>query len=155
MYCLGGRHTEVFRRATALALLLGVALLGICSRFSSVASESKFTEEDTADFIARYYSDETSYVLKPLMREGSFQSIYDRSALLKLARQQSGRELAVIVLVHYPNGASEEPVKLGWVNDLTGLGYRRVVFLRSRHGMSVKGLRVLEGPRAPTRFAGK
>jgi hypothetical protein len=28
---------------------------------------SRFTEEEQADFIAWYYSDQTSYLLKPLM----------------------------------------------------------------------------------------
>jgi hypothetical protein len=89
------------------------------------------------------------------MREGPYQSIYDRPALLKLARQQPGRELAVIVLVHYPSAATEEPVKLAWVNDLTGLGYRRIVFLRAGRKMQVNGLFVLASPRAPATFAGK
>jgi hypothetical protein len=36
------------------------------------------------------------------------------------------------------------------VNDLTGLGYRRVVFLRGRNSMDVKGLTVLDDPQLPT-----
>ena len=80
---------------------------------------SRFTEEEQADFIAWYFSDQTSYLLKPLMMDGAFLSICDRLLVLKLAGQQPGREMAVIVLPYYPNSGSEEAGKLAWVNDLT------------------------------------
>jgi hypothetical protein len=70
--------------------------------------------------------------------------------VLKVARQQPGRELATVVLIHYPNSGDEETTKVGWVNDLKGLGYRRVVFLRGRNSMDVKGLTILEDPQLPT-----
>jgi hypothetical protein len=146
---------ETARLARACALLLGLVLLSACSTSSPVASQPKFTEADAADFIARYYSDQTSYVLKPVMMEGPYQSICDRSALLKLAREQPGRELAVIMLVHYQSADAEEPVKLAWAKDLAGLGYRRVVFLRSGGNMQANGLTMLESPHAPASFAGK
>ena len=149
------KSLEAASQARAFALLLGLALLSSCSTPSPVASRSKFAEADAADFIARYYSDQTSYALKPVRLDGQYQSIYDRPALLELARQQPGRELAVVVLVHYPNAASEEPIKLAWVNDLTGLGYRRIVFLRAGNGLQVNNLAVLESPRASATFAGK
>jgi hypothetical protein len=149
------KSLEAASQARAFALLLGLALLSSCSTPSQVASGPKFTEADAADFIARYYSDQTSYALKPVRLDGQYQTVYDRPALLELARLQPGRELAVVVLVHYPNAASEEPVKLAWVNDLTGLGYRRIVFLRAGNGLQVNNLAVLESPRAPATFAGK
>jgi hypothetical protein len=155
MYCCTVRHAKVSWHAAGPALRLGAVLLGVCCALSSAASGSKFSEADTADFIARYYSDQTSYILKPLVRVGPYQSIYDRPALLKLARQQSGRELAVIVLMHYPSAAFEETIKLAFVNDLTELGYRRIVFLRAGNKMRVNGLLVLSSPRAPATFAGK
>jgi len=146
---------EAASHARASALLLGLLLLSSCSTPSPVASRARFTEAEAADFIVRYYSDQTSYVLKPAMMDGPYQSICDRALLLKLARQQPGRGLAVIVLIHYPSAESEEPVKLAWVNDLTGLGYRRIVLLRSGSSMQVNGLPMLEGPHAPATFAGK
>jgi hypothetical protein len=89
------------------------------------------------------------------MMDGPYQSICDRALLLKLARQQPGRELAVVVLIHYTSAESEEPVKLTWVSDLTGLGYRRIVFLRGANGLQVNGLPMLEGTHASATFAGK
>ena len=137
------------------ALLLWLVLLSSCSTPSPVENLPKFTEADAADFIARYYSDQTSYVLKPVMMEGEYKSVCDRPGLLKLAQQQPGRELAVVVLIHYLSAESEESVKLAWVHDLTGLGYRRVVFLRAGKSMQVADLPVLESPRASAVFAGK
>jgi hypothetical protein len=141
--------------ARAAALLLGLVLLSSCSTLSPIASRTKFTEADAADFILRYYSDETSYVLKPAKMDGPYQSICDRPTVLKLARQQLGRELAVIVLIHYPSAESEEPVKVAWVSDLTGLGYRHIVFLRGGNKLQVNGLPVLASPQPLATFAGK
>jgi hypothetical protein len=146
---------EAASQARAYALLLGLALLSSCSTSTPVASQPRFTEADAADFIAKYYSDQTSYVLKPVTMGGSYQTICDLPLLLKLARQQPGRGMAVIVLVHYVTAGSEEPVRLALANELTGLGYRRIVFLRGGNGMQVNGLPVLEGPLAPATIAGK
>ena len=33
--------------------------------------------------------------------DGAFLSILDKSAVLKVAKQQPGRELAVVILIHY------------------------------------------------------
>lgn len=113
---------------------------------------SPFTEEETADFIVRYFSDQTSYALKPAMMDGMFRSICDRAYLLKLATQQPRHELAVVVLVHYPEATVENTAKQAWVRDLKRLGYQRIVFLRGQNSMSVNGLQVLEYPQAPTIF---
>jgi hypothetical protein len=105
---------------------------------------SRFTEEAQADLIVKYYSDPTSYLLKPPQRDSQFFAVYDRGSVLNLAAQQPRRELAVVELIHYPGGASEEPVKLGWVNDLKGLGYERIVFLRGNDKVQANGLPVLQ-----------
>jgi hypothetical protein len=110
----------------------------------------RFAEGETSDLIVRFYSDDTSYLLKPSMMDGKFRAIYDRSTVLKVAREQPGRELATVVLTHYPNSGDEEGAKVGWANDLKRLGYRRVVFLRGRNSMDVKGLTVLDDPQQPT-----
>lgn len=139
-----------------LALLAaGILQVTSCSTPNSAAAAPRFAEEDAADFIARYYSDETSYALKPPVMDGTYRSVCDRALLLRLARQQPRRDLAVIVLVHYPGSSTEGPVKLAWVNDLKELGYRRIVFLRGGNGMQVNGLRMLESPQASATFAGK
>lgn len=114
----------------------------------------RFAEEEAADFVARYYSDEASYLLKPPMMDGDFRSICDRPFMLKVARQQPRHELAVVVLTHYPNSGDEETIKQAWVNDLKELGYQRVVFLRGRNSMEVKGLAVLDDPQASAMSAG-
>jgi len=116
---------------------------------------SRFAEADAADFIARYYSDDTSYALKPAMMDGAFRSVCDRAFLLKLAGQQPRRDLAVVVLVHYPGARQEDPIKAAWVNDLKGLGYQRIVFLRAENSMKVNGLPLLEYPQASLISAGK
>ena len=134
---------------------LGIISSALSSAPAPVARPRKFAEEQAADFIVRYYSDEVSYVLKPLMMDGQYRSVCDRPLLLRLAARQPGRELAVIVLVHYPGADAEADTKLAWVNDLTRLGYRRIVFLRSRNDMKVDGLILLETPRASTISAAK
>lgn len=130
------------------ALLSGLLLLTACSTPSRVTPLPKFAEAESADFIARYYSDQTSYALKPTMMEGQSFAIFDRASMLGMARQQPRHELAVVVLVHYPDVEIEETAKLGWVNDLKGLGYQRIVFLRGARSMQVNGLPVLESPAA-------
>ena len=60
-----------------------------------------------------------------------------------LARQQPGRELAVVILIHYSCQSEAEAVRHKWTNLLTGLGYQRVVFLGAAGSMQVNGLPVL------------
>jgi len=124
---------------------------------------SRFGEEEAADFIARYYRDDTSYVLKPPMMDTlmdkEYQSVCDRAFLLKLAAQQPRHDLAVIVLNHYQYQEDEDFIKLAWIKDLEGLGYQRIVFLLAGDSMkkmkTVNGLRVLEDRHAPRIPAGK
>ena len=108
-----------------------------------MAQAPRFGEEEAADFIARYYSDQTSYALKPLTMDGAYQSICDRALLLKLAGQQPRRDLAVVVLIHYVDAAREESTKLAWTNDLKGLGYQRIVFLKGNGATDPNGLLTL------------
>jgi 5,10-methylenetetrahydrofolate reductase len=139
----------------AVLLLAGILQFTSCSTPSSVAQAPRFAEEEAADFIARYYSDDTSYVLKPALMEGPYRSICDRARLLTLAGQQPRRELAVIVMIHYPGANTEDAAKLAWVRDLKTLGYERIVFLRGGSRMQINGLSVLECPPASTALAGK
>ncbi len=152
------RQTDTMKTIShvkAVTALLALTVLTSCSTPGSSGRRSQFTDAESADFIARYYSDQTSYLLKPQLMDGAFRTVCDRELALKLAAQQPRHDLAVVVLVRYPNASTEEPVKLAWVSDRKALGYRRVVFLRGGNGMTVNGLPVLEPPRAATTFAGR
>jgi hypothetical protein len=121
------------------SLLFVLLLATACS----TPRTARFSEQERADLIVRYYSDDTSYLLKPSMTEGAFLSILDRDAVLKVAKQQPGRQLAVVILIHYNVESQAEEVKRNWKDTLTQVGYQRVVFLRSSTGMRVNGLPVL------------
>ena len=138
-----------------LIMVAGICLLISCSTPTQVGKAARFTEAETADFIARYYSDETSYLLKPPMMDGPYRSICDRARLLKLAGEQPRRELAVVVMIHYLGAQQEETAKLAWVNDLKRLGYKRIVFLRGGNRMQVNGLPVLVCPGSSAALAEK
>jgi hypothetical protein len=94
--------------------------------------------------VIRYYSDTTIYLLKPEKNEGSFRTIFNLAQALEMARNQQGRDLAVIVLEHYDNPADESFVKQKLTQQLSTLGYRRTVFLRGSNQMQINGLPVLE-----------
>jgi hypothetical protein len=152
------RHSQTF------ALLSGLLLLTACSTPSPVAKTPRFAEADRADFVARYYSDQASYVVKPPLKDGNMMGTRgeveffhpcNRADVLKVAADQRGRELAVVVLIYYPGAGDEEIYKLAWLNDLKGLGYQRVVFLRGANNMEVNGLCVLESPSVLPAIAGK
>ena len=104
---------------------------------------ARFGEENQADLIIRYYSDDTSYVLKPAAAEGPFLSVLRKDAVLALAKQQPSRQLAVVALIHYTGDRQVDMVKHDWTTLLTEAGYQRVVFLRARTGMRMNGLPVL------------
>ena len=149
------------RYIKAFLLVAGMSLLTSCSTPTpagngpQAAIGPQFNEADAADFIARYYSDTTSYALKPPRMDGAYQTICDRPSLLKLAAEQPRRELAVIVLIHYPGVQTEETTKLAWVNDLKALGYKRIVFVRGGNNIQVNGLPILESPQASAAPGGK
>jgi hypothetical protein len=125
-------------------LLLVVLLMTSCATSRTpITALPRFSEEAQADLVIRYYSDDTSYVLKPTMTEGPFLSILRKDAVLALAKQQPGRQLAVVALIHYGNESESDAVKHDWASLLTEAGYRRVVFLRARNDMKVNGLPVL------------
>src|ERR1035438_2094101 len=108
-----------------------------------MAALPRFNEAEQADLIIRYYSDDTSYVLKPSMTDGPFLTILKKDAVLAMAKQQPGRQLAVVLLIHYTDEGKAEAVKKDWTSLLTQTGYRRVVFLRALNSMQVNGLPVL------------
>ncbi len=122
------------------ALLVVVVFLATACSTPQIA---RFSEADQADFIVRYFSDDTSYVLKPSKMDGPFLSILNRDAVLDVAKQQPGRRLAVVVLIRYRADSEAEKVKRTWTNKLTQVGYQRVVFLHGKNGMRVNGLPIL------------
>jgi hypothetical protein len=131
---------------TSIPLLLVMLLMTSCATSPSPrAALPRFEEEAQADLIVRYYSDDTSYVLKPVKTDGPFLTILNKDAVFDLAKQQPGRELAVVVLIHYTLDSEAEKVKHAWTSLLTEAGYRRVVFLHALNSMQVTGLLVLSG----------
>jgi hypothetical protein len=124
---------------TAASLLFVLCLATACS----TPRTARFSEEDQADLIVRYYSEDTSYVLKPTKTDGPFLSIFNRDAVLDVAKQQPRRRLAVVILIHYRVESEAEMVKHTWTTKLTQVGYHRVVFLRSLNGKQVNGLPIL------------
>jgi hypothetical protein len=123
----------------AASFLLVLLLATACS----TPRTTRFSEQERADLVVRYYTDDTSYLLKPSMKERGFLSILDRDAVLEVAKQQPGRQLAVVILIHYNFESEAEAVKRNWRNLLTQIGYQRVVFLRASTGMQINGLPVL------------
>ena len=107
------------------------------------AALPRFHEQEEANLIVRYYSDDTSYVLKPQTTDGPFLTVLKKDAVVEVAKQQPGRQLAVVILIHYGADIQAEAVKQNWKNLLAAAGYQRVVFLRALTGMQVKGLPVL------------
>ena len=125
------------------ASLLFVALLAAGCSTLRTAPVVRFQEQEKANLIVRYYTDDTSYVLKPTKTDGRFLSILNKNAVLEVAKEQPGRQLAVVILIHYAGESEATMVKDKWKNLLTELGYQRVVFLRAFGGMQVDGLPVL------------
>ncbi len=124
------------------ASLLFVLLLATSCSSPRSSSIVRFNEQDVANLVVRYYTDDTSYVLKPVQRDGPFLSILKQDAVLDLAKRQPGRQLAVVILIHNPSEAEATRVQTKWRNLLTEAGYQRVVFLRALGGMKVDGLPV-------------
>ena len=125
------------------ASLLSIALLATACSTPRASRVVRFHGQDQANLIVRYYSDETSYLLKPQKRDGAFLSILRCDDVVKVAKQLPGRELAVVILVHYPCESEADAVKSKWKGLLTGLGYQRVVFLSGYGGKHVDGLPIL------------
>ena len=125
------------------AWLLLLLLLATACSTPRTARVVRFSEQDKANLIVRYYTDDISYVLKPAKTEGPFLSVLKQDAVLDVARQQPGRDLAVVMLIRYGCQNEEETVRHKWTSLLTGLGYQRVVFLAAASNMQVNGLPVL------------
>ncbi|MEI6390179.1 MAG: hypothetical protein WCT12_03650 [Verrucomicrobiota bacterium] len=136
---------------TASFLVLGMILLTSCATPNPTAlNEAKFSEENSADIVVRYYSDQISRVLKPMQAEGQFLTSFDRGSVLNLAKQQAKRELAVVILLQFN---ASDTVKRDWMTMLKGVGYKRIVFLRAQKGMNINGLPILESPTEITRHS--
>ena len=125
------------------ASLLFVVLMATACSTSRTAPVVRFNEQERANLIVRYFTDDTSYVLKPQQTEGPYLSILRKDDVLHVAKQLPGRELAVVILIHYASPSEAQAVQSKWANLLTGLGYQRVVFLRGFGSMQVNGLTVL------------
>jgi hypothetical protein len=125
----------------AASLLFVVLIATACSTSRVV----RFNQQEQANLVVRYYTDDTSYVLKPAKTDGPFLAVFNKNAVLDVAKQQPGRELAVVILVHYRAECDAEAVRHKWVSLLKEVGYQRVVFLRASGSMQINGLPVLAG----------
>ena len=110
------------------SLLFALPLATACST-SRISLTVRFNEQEQANLVVRYYTDDTSYVLKPATTNGPFLAVLSKNAVLDVAKQQPGRELAVVILIHYRAQSEAEAVKQNWVSLLKEVGYQRVVFL--------------------------
>ena len=104
------------------ASLLFVVLLATACSTPRTSRVVRFQEQDQANLIVRYYTDETSYVVKPQKTDGPFLSILRWDDVLDVAKQLPGRELAVVILVHYPSQDTTEAVKTKWTRPADGIG---------------------------------
>ena len=125
------------------ASLLFVLVLATSCSTPRTSAQARFNEQERANLVVRYYTDDTSYVLKPAKSDGPFLRVLRQDAVVDVARQQPGRELAVVILIHYGDESQAAAVKQKWTSLLTDVGYQRIVFLRSLGGMQVDGLPVL------------
>jgi hypothetical protein len=125
------------------ALLLFPLLLATSCSTPRTARVERFTEQDQASLIVRYYTDDTSYLLKPAANEGPFLAVLNKDAVMDVAKQQPGRQLAVVIMIQHANQNEVDAVRQRWQGLLTQAGYQRVVFLRARKGWDVNGLPVL------------
>jgi hypothetical protein len=130
-------------RISAPLLLVALLMTSCATSRTPITALPRFNEEAQADIIIRYYSDDTSYVLKPVTTDGPFLTILKKDEVLALAKQQPGRQLAVVALIHYDAESQSDAVKLDWTTLLTEAGYQRIVFLRARNSMKMNGLYVL------------
>jgi len=129
-----------------VSLLIAASFFWTSCGTPSAPSRPPFNEEDKADIVIRFYSDQVSRILKPKQMEGAFLTSFEFKQVLELAKQQPGRELAVVILIFFN---ADDEVKLKWLDSLHGLGYRRVVFLRAENGMQINGLTILDDPKPP------
>jgi len=125
------------------ASLLLVLLLATSCSTPRTAPTVRFTEQEQANLVVRYYTDDTSYVLKPAQTDGRFLSILKKDAVLNVAKQQPGRDLAVVILIHYAADTEAATVQTKWRTLLGAAGYQRIVFLRANGGMQINGLPLL------------
>jgi hypothetical protein len=122
----------------------GLILLTSCAtQQPSATAEPKFHGTMNADIVIRYYPDDVNRVLKPLQMEGPFLTTFNKDGVLDLAKQQGGRDLAVVIMIKYN---CSDRVKQNWLTPLAQLGYKRVVFLRALDGRKVEDLPILANP---------
>ena len=125
------------------AYLIGLGLISCSTEQTFQRAEPKFRGTMNADIVIRYYTEDVNRVLKPLQMEGPFLTTFAKEAVLDLAKQQTGRDLAVVIMLKFN---CSDRAKREWLDPLTHMGYKRVVFLRAVNGRQVEGLPLLENP---------
>jgi len=129
---------------SSIVLTLGV-VTG-CTTSRPAAQVSRFQNEPNASVVIRYYSDATSFMLKPEKLEGSFRSLLDKSQILKIAKDEPARDMAVVIIGIFETKQEEDHVMRAWMRPLKQLGFQRTVFLRAGRHMEVQGLPIIDNP---------
>lgn len=138
-------NRSVLRVSCLLFGLAGILVLATSCATNQQTLGPKFREASDANLVIRYSSDSTIFRLKPESFEGRFYRIYNRQQICDETGKSAGeRNLAVVVINYHHVAEVERQVKQRWVDNLSNLNYRRVVFLRAADTDEVNGLRVVE-----------
>jgi len=143
------RHKQMKATSNVWSRLAYSALAGtlICMASCTLSSDKhskKFGEEQFANLIIRYSTDETIYLIKPDAHEGEFFRIFDRNQIYAEAEKIGGPRLLAVVLIDYMYGTHvEHEIIDGWAASFKELNFERVVFLRSHNHHSPNGLRII------------
>ena len=128
----------------SLAILsLGALFLCSCAITPTGSSGARFSETSNADLIVQYYSDDTIFVLKPDLTQGSFRTICQIPEVVDYAKRQPNHDLAVVILNRFMSQLDEQNVQQRWTKILEPAGFQRIVFLLGRNGAPADGLYIL------------
>src|ERR1019366_10218642 len=95
------------------ASLLFVLLIATACSTSRVV---RFNQQEQANLVVRYYTDDTSYVLKPAKTDGPYLAVFNKNAVLDVAKQQPGRELSLVILMRFRAQGGASAGRRTWVS---------------------------------------
>jgi len=134
---------QLRRAAGLLALLL---LASCASNSANHQPVVRFHEQDASDVILHFSSWDLITIYKPNTRDGDgFLPLYRRAeAEQVLARPEVAHNLAVVICGYNYSLEQEAYLQEQWASLLGGLGFHRLVFLRSGGVRKINGLTVLK-----------
>jgi hypothetical protein len=132
---------------SSLAHLASIGLAGLLLASCAIgpdAHSKRFHEEQFADLIIRYSTDQTIYRLRPEGRDGAFFRIFNREQIRAEAKRLGGRRFLAVVMIDYMHAPFlEQELIDSWVADFRELNFQRVVFVRAKDYEMVNGLRIV------------